>query len=209
MDGKHSAGQVAVFARHPEPGRCKTRIAAVLGDPTALRIYERLLSHTLALVRASGYPACLWVTPDERAGEASSWAPGFASYRAQGAGDLGARLFRAVESAFAENHGKVLLIGTDCPELTASHLEQAFTALDRADAVIGPTRDGGYYLLGLKKAHVFLFENIPWSTAETAEATVMALKRNNLSYICLPELTDIDTADDFLRFKHRPLFKAL
>ena len=104
---------------------------------------------------------------------------------------------RAFESIFHEQYDKILVIGTDCYELTAAIIQKAFHALDEYDAVIGPSADGGYYLLGMKKYYPFLFQNKVWSTATVCETTIQDFITNQLHHTTLPILNDIDTESDW------------
>ena len=116
---------------------------------------------------------------------------------------------QAVEMAFIHGAKKVILLGCDCPQISKDSVIFAFTALNRCDVVLGPTDDGGYYLLGLKEGHPFLFRNIPWSTGEVFEKTLNILKFQTLSYISLDALSDVDTLEDFNRVRHLEPLKHL
>ena len=115
----------------------------------------------------------------------------------QGAGDLGERLTRVIDDGFGDGATAVVVIGTDCPALTAAMLNDAFAALEHADVVIGPARDGGYYLIGLGAPHAELFADIPWSTPDVLAMTIDAAERGGLRVRLLPPLSDIDTAADW------------
>ncbi len=195
------SSKLIVFARYPEKGRCKTRLAKTLGENTALEIYRVLLGHTLEAVRKSGFPAELRVTPDENAIDDPAWGPYSGTFRPQGEGDLGVRMALAFKEAFREGATKVVVIGTDCPGLEAEILHQAYRELDTCEAVIGPASDGGYYLLGLSRENPGLFAKIPWSTPHVFQATKTILENRNISYLLLPTLADVDTEDDFQRLR--------
>ncbi|MGZ8559233.1 MAG: TIGR04282 family arsenosugar biosynthesis glycosyltransferase, partial [Chitinophagaceae bacterium] len=102
---------------------------------------------------------------------------------------------------FSKGYEKVQIIGSDCLELTSFIIEKGFSALDNTDVIIGPARDGGYYLLGLKDNHPLLFKNIEWSTSRVLEQTIEACHANNLHYSMLELLNDIDEAEDWLKAK--------
>ena len=104
----------------------------------------------------------------------------------------------AFEASFAQGYKKVCIIGSDCYELDTHILEEAFAQLDRKEVVIGPAKDGGYYLLGMRKMHMHLFENKKWSTSSVLSDTLNDLKEANLSFYLLPELTDIDEEKDLI-----------
>lgn len=205
--GRHF--EVILFARHPEAGRVKTRLAKDLGDENALRIYQALLAHTLETVRNSGYRNVLMVEPPDRTAEAGIWAPGMDLYLPQSGGDLGARMSDAVKSAFARGAERVLLLGCDCPQISKESLISSFKALEACDVVLGPCLDGGYYLLGLKEEREALFRSIPWSTGAVLEATLNILKKQTLSYILHEKFSDVDTQEDFERVRHLEPLKHL
>jgi rSAM/selenodomain-associated transferase 1 len=202
-------GEILVFARYPEAGRCKTRLAAGLGEAGALAVYRALLGHTLDVVRGCPARKVLWVDPPERARNAADWAPGMDLYLPQSQGDLGDRLAAATRARFESGARKVLLIGCDCPQISKDSLISSLAALDDVDVVLGPTDDGGYYLLGLKGWHPFLFQNIPWSTAEVLEKTLNILKNHSLSYFLRDSYLDVDTLDDYHRVRHLEPLKGL
>jgi hypothetical protein len=110
----------------------------------------------------------------------------------------------AFEATFAqEKSDAVVIIGSDCAELEERHVSEAFDALEFNDIVLGPAKDGGYYLLGMRVFVPELFESIAWSTSTVAEQTLRAVKEKNLSYMILDELNDVDTVEDYVQIKHR------
>jgi hypothetical protein len=104
-------------------------------------------------------------------------------------------MWTAIQDAL-QDYDKVIVIGTDCPDYTCEYIEQAINLLDETDVVIGPAMDGGYVLIGMKKAYEFLFYDIPWSSNAVLETTIEKIKNHSLSYALLPSLRDIDTPDD-------------
>ena len=198
-----------IFAKFPEKGRCKTRLAKSVGDEAALKIYRSLLDHTLAVARSIPCVKVLMADPPEHAEDGADWAPGMDAYLPQASGDLGARLAAAFAQSFAKGARKVIVIGCDCPQISKDTVISSFTALEAAEAVLGPTVDGGYYLLGLKEVRPSLFQNIPWSTDRVFLETVNILKFQTLSYISLEDFSDVDTLEDFNRVKHLGPLKHL
>ncbi|HKP95953.1 MAG TPA: TIGR04282 family arsenosugar biosynthesis glycosyltransferase [Fibrobacteria bacterium] len=198
-----------MFAKYPETGRCKTRLAKGVGEENALRIYIALLDHTLAVVRAAPCRKVLLADPPERASDAAEWAPGMDEYLPQSAGDLGDRMESAVDAAFRRGARKVILLGSDCPQISKDSVISTFAALDRVDVVLGPTDDGGYYLLGLKEGNASLFRDIPWSTEKVFEKTLNILKFQTLSYLLQNAFSDVDTPEDFNRVRHLEPLKNL
>lgn len=184
-----------IFARHPELGRVKTRLAADIGAEQALAIYRQLLAHTRAVAAPLEVHKTVWLAETTTAPEqAADWL-GYEQLP-QPPGDLGQKMQTAFAHDLARGAAKVVIIGTDCPGLSTAHLTEAFAALDTHDVVLGPAADGGYYLLGLKRLHPELFHNKPWSTATVRTETEADAARLHLRLHRLPELTDIDTGAD-------------
>ena len=179
--------EIAIFARWPEPGKAKTRLIPALGEQGAADVYARLLEMTVHEARESGLPFHLRVTGDDPA-RFKAWLGENLDVRDQGDGDLGAKLARVPVPG--------IMIGSDCPGLTAALLREAASVLPNRDAVIGPAQDGGYWLLGLKEPCPELFADMAWSTPEVFPETLRRLEAAGISPHLLPELVDIDTGDD-------------
>ena len=187
-----------VFARAPERGRVKTRLAAELGAEEALSVYCRLAERVVAAVRAGGsYSVTVAYTPRGAEPLMRRWLGTSVALRPQSGGDLGERMATAVADAFSAGAERVVLTGTDCPDVTADVVEEAFTRLDAADVVVGPASDGGYYLIGMSRAHRALFDGVPWSSVDTLRATLDRARASGLSVALLDERRDIDTAEDW------------
>lgn len=184
-----------IFIRNPIPGKVKTRLASTLGDAEALRIYHLLLEKTR--LAALDCQAERWLFYSDFADAADNWPNEAFHKKVQSPGDLGARMASAFEQAFAEGAKRLIIIGSDCPELDGALLNRAFDALDEADGVFGPANDGGYYLLGIKKMHPELFQDMPWSTESVGAETLSRMAAKGLSVHLLPELTDVDTEEDW------------
>src|SRR5687768_8651246 len=142
-----------------------------------------------------------------------SWFGDLFDYRAQGDGDLGRRMLAALERAFQDGADRVILIGVDCPGVTDAVITEAFSRLDAADAVLGPSFDGGYYLIGMKKLQKALFTDIPFGTGDTLQKTLMAARRGSLRVSLLDWKRDVNTGDAWkgvakLLTEKKPVFKA-
>lgn len=183
-----------IFVRNPEAGKVKTRLASTLGDEKALAIYKELLAHTRKV--CSGASAERFVFYAETIPATDEWSGGSFTRMKQAGTDLGQRMMHAFAEVFAQGHEKVLIIGSDCFELTTNIIEDAFELLEKYDTVIGPARDGGYYLLGLKKMNPALFVNKEWSTENVFRQTIHDIEKQLLTYALLPVLTDVDTEAD-------------
>ncbi|HEX6371662.1 MAG TPA: TIGR04282 family arsenosugar biosynthesis glycosyltransferase [Longimicrobium sp.] len=190
---------VLVFVRAPQPGRVKTRLAAAIGDGAALRIYRRLAEHTLAEARAlaaDGVALRVHYAPADAGDAVRAWLGGGPLYLPQADGDLGARMKDAFARAFAGGADRVVIVGSDLPEVSASRLRRAFELLDAHPAVIGPARDGGYYLLGLRRMAGGIFDGMEWSTPEVLERTLERFRAAGVEPAMLEVLADVDTVDD-------------
>lgn len=202
-DDAGAAEHLLVFARVPALGRVKSRLAAGVGEPAALAAYHELLAITRTAIVEAGMPATIWLAdaagPEPTATETQEWA-GLAAC-CQPPGDLGERMTAAFAAAFAAGASRVAIIGTDCPGLRASHLRQAFALLEEHDVVLGPATDGGYYLLGMRQPQPELFRNKTWSTASVLADTLADAQRLGHSVALLPELRDVDTADDLAAWR--------
>lgn len=200
-----SPEQLLVFAREPVLGRVKTRLAADIGPAAALAAYRELLALTEAAVAAARMPATVWLAeapapPADPARPRPEW-PG-RPWRVQpAAGSLGERLAHAFADAFGAGAARVVVIGTDCPGLSAELLREAFDHLTAHDLVVGPAADGGYYLLGLRAPHPALFANKAWSTATVLPDTLADAARLGLRVARLPTLTDVDSARDLAAWR--------
>lgn len=187
--------RVVLFAKAPRPGLVKTRIAAELDAPAAAAIYRVLLQRTLATLHR--FPGELRFTPADARDEFQAWLPHGWTLADQGAGDLGVRLRRAVEHALANGAQAVLLLGADCPAVEAGDVTEALHALENHDVVFGPASDGGYWLLGVRQMHPFLFEKMPWSTSSVLPLSLERAREAGLRTHLLRELRDIDTLEDW------------
>lgn len=189
--------RIVVMAKAPLPGLAKTRLIPALGEAGAAHLAARMLQQTLgtALAAAIG-PVELCAAPEPND---PAWrdvaVPTNVVWSAQGAGDLGARMARAAQRGCALGE-RVLLIGTDCPALSAAHLQWAAAALDAHHAALLPTFDGGYALLGLRQIHPSLFEDMPWSTATVAFETVQRARHIGWTVELSQRLHDIDEPAD-------------
>lgn len=183
-----------IFVRNPEPGNVKTRIARVAGDAVALRIYNGLLQHTHKIV--SPLPAAKFVFYSRFLQQDDLWEDEIFQKRLQSGETLGDRMREAFRLLFENGYEKIVIIGSDCYELTTPLLESAFSVLEEKDAVIGPARDGGYYLLGMKGLIPELFKGKEWSTSTVFRQTAEDLDNKGLTWGELPMLSDVDTLED-------------
>lgn len=190
---------VVVFAKAPVPGQVKTRLVPALGADGAAALALRMLRHTLAQAAGAGLgPVELCAAPDgthPALREAAATAG--ATLAVQGEGDLGARMHRAFERQLAK-HAGALLVGTDAPALDAAVLREAARALASHDAVFVPALDGGYALIGLRRADARCFVGMRWSHAQVMADTRERLRAAGLRWAELPPLADIDEPADLV-----------
>lgn len=185
---------VVVFGREPVPGRVKTRLAAGLGPERAAAVYAVLLDATLAVARRAAERVVLALAEPPSPG----WVPAEpVELEVQVPGDLGRRMAAAFARRFAEGETRVVLVGSDCPALSAAHLRSAHAALDDVPVALGPAADGGYWLVAQRAPGVAgMFEGVPWSSPGTLAATRRRLGELDVAWRELPELSDLDTAED-------------
>jgi len=192
-----SVNHLGLFAKYWEPGRVKTRLAATLGNELACELYEIFLFHLLnSIAPVSERTTVVFSPPDReadfRAAITENW-----MFEPQSEGDLGDRMRNFFAGQFSrgaatEQKTKVVVIGADCPQLSVAEIQTAFDELDNHDVVIGPSTDGGYYLLGMQGGLAEVFDDIDWSTSEVLPQTTQRLDQQNKSYVLLPAKTDVD-----------------
>ena len=187
-----------LFVRNPRQGQVKTRLARTLGDAEALRIYYLLLDRMRQTVLQ--VPADRLLFYSDRIDQADDWDSDSFQKHLQAGADIGERMHLAFETAFLQ-HKACLLLGSDIPEITPGLLLEAFSHLQTHDLVLGPAKDGGYYLIGLKRSIPSLFEGIDWSTSRVLRQTLDQARQLGLTWRLLPELTDVDEEEDWNRVK--------
>ncbi|MCY7350867.1 MAG: TIGR04282 family arsenosugar biosynthesis glycosyltransferase [Cytophagaceae bacterium] len=191
----HAHQALLVFIKNPRAGYVKTRIAQELGDEKALRIYQLLLTSTRQTTE--GLPFRKFLFYSDFVDETDEWNSPNYEKKVQHGPTLGDRMNDAFQKVLAEKGvTRAIIVGSDCPELSGSLLIKAFIALETHDFVIGPARDGGYYLLGMKQVEGKIFRNKTWSTASVLRDTLDDLGRLNKSFYLLPVLSDVDTVAD-------------
>lgn len=191
---------VAVFAKAPTAGRVKTRLIPPLSPEEAARVARALLEDTLHRFPAAiAAPFTLFLDgeADEALGEAAARAG--VAIRPQGTGDLGARLARAFAALREGGAERVVAIGSDSPTLDPARIAEALEALRSGDAALGPTEDGGYYLIGARRGEADLFRDVPWSTARVARVTRERARGSGLSLRLLSPWYDVDDAESLRR----------
>lgn len=190
MDNK----AIIIFLKYPELGRSKTRLAATVGAENALKVYQELLDHTHLITKDLNFDKYLFydkVTPYKM-----PWSDDIYQTAYQVETDLGGRMSNAFEQLFQKGYERILIIGSDCYDLTQEILEEAMQKLKNKEVVIGPAKDGGYYLLGLTRWIPELFTDVKWSTDEVFKSTTETLEKLQISYDTTTILSDIDVYED-------------
>lgn len=191
--------QLIVFTRYPEPGQTKTRLIPALGAVAAADLQRQMTEHLLAQVQPLQMESSCAVEirfAGGTLGQMRQWLGDDWGYAPQGEGDLGDRMAAAVQAACQRGATQVVIVGTDCPDVDAALVRDAFAALQTHDVVLGPALDGGYYLIGLRQEQPALFRRIAWSTPAVLPTTVAIARQHNLAIAFLPTLSDVDHPAD-------------
>ncbi len=184
-----------IFIKNPIKGTVKTRLAKDAGDDKALEIYQKLLAHTRQITSTLVSDKLLYYSKSLE--ENDEWTNDIYQKNVQVEGGLGEKMAAAFEDAFEAGYQKALIIGSDCIALSSNLLKKAFEQLETHDFVVGPTFDGGYYLIGMKKLLPTIFNQKKWSTESVFPDTIEDLQKAQKSYFLLPQLNDIDHLKDW------------
>jgi len=192
-------GALIVFAREPRTGKVKTRLAATVGETAAADVYAQLLSRSLSIAERSRFPARYLFAADSEEIDyfAGRLATDLWEVRTQCQGDIGQRMQHAIELVL-RRHQFVVLVGSDVADSRTMDLDRAWTLLSShsKSAVVGPSVDGGYWLIGLCKSEPMIFRGIPWSTDRVFQTTIARLGGLGLEVACLVPRHDVDEAED-------------
>lgn len=189
----HSENLLMIFIKNPELGKVKTRLAKTIGDERALHVYKLLLDHTHKVsIRVVADKAVFYsghIVDD-------IWRRDKFQQYVQKGNELGDKMSSAFIKAFNMGYKKAVIIGSDCFEIDEDIISNAFKILEENEVVLGPAKDGGYYLLGMTKFYKQLFENKSWSTENVLLDTLLDLSNLNATFKLLPTLSDIDEEKD-------------
>ncbi|WP_297691134.1 TIGR04282 family arsenosugar biosynthesis glycosyltransferase [uncultured Eudoraea sp.] len=192
-----------IFTRNPKLGKCKTRLAAAIGDQAALDIYMILLRHTAEITKDLNCSKEVHYTEEPESNDL--WDELIYSKHLQNGKDLGERMYNAFKTGFQKGYKKVIIIGSDIYDLSSEIIEKAFTELENSDYVIGPAADGGYYLLGMKSINKEIFTNKSWGTNSVLKDTLDDLRDKKVKLLQIKndidvyeDLKDIDVFQTFL-----------
>jgi rSAM/selenodomain-associated transferase 1 len=206
MDITPHSNAVALFVRHPVPGRVKTRLARDLGNENACALYQAMVKDILGSITASNLPLYLFHDGSDSGGLPEEWTAAACAVIAQQGDSLGARMAAAFEQLFANGIDHVALLGSDIPGLDAELLTAAFHALENGDSAIVPAVDGGYCLIALRGETYDhrVFQDIEWSTGSVLKSTLERMEQCGLRVTVLAPRQDIDTCDNLEAYCRNP-----
>lgn len=194
------------FVKYPTPGKVKTRLAATVGDREAARLYQELAEKNFReIVLLHQRKVCdlaVVFDPPGKIQDIKNWLSASCGYWPQSEGDLSERLICAFREAFQRGGKRIIALGSDTLGLTFKIIEESFEALKSNDVVIGPAKDGGYYLIGTNSFQPELFQEIPWSTSDVLAQTYKTINNLHLSYQTLSQLADLDEEKEYEPINH-------
>jgi rSAM/selenodomain-associated transferase 1 len=187
-----------IFVKYPEPGKVKTRLAENIGFENAAMLYRKMAEQIIYdLSKLADYRKIVFFDPPERRNDVMRWLKfNGLSFIAQEGNSLGEKILNAFKHAFSLGADKAVIVGTDCPQITTQTILKAFEKLKRSGVVIGPSYDGGYYLLGLRRFIPEIFHDVDWSTNLVFDQTMKKIRDKGLESDCLETFRDVDTVDD-------------
>ena len=188
---------LVLLAKRPRKGKVKTRLSNSIGEDEAFRIYQEILHKTNQTLLKTGVPVKIFLT-----GEGEYLPPSSFEIYEQQKGDVGMRMQHAISKAL-QTHDQVVLVGSDIPDLSPGIIAKAFTELEQKEVVLGPSEDGGYYLIGMRKMHASLFQGVTWSTSSVLTETLRKCAEEELSVSLVDTLNDIDTEADWKAYQSR------
>lgn len=194
--------RLVIFVKNPEKGKVKTRLAKESSEVFALDVYKTLLKYTREITFGLEVEKEVWYSTSIDSGDI--WEEGVFKKEIQKGGSIGERMQNAFKAGFQNGEiDKMILIGSDCAEISQEIIEEAFSKLDNVNVILGPAEDGGYYLIGMNSYFPQVFQNIDWSTSQVLEQTTNRVIEAELSCCLLEELKDVDVLDDWSAVKHR------
>lgn len=191
-----SKALVIVFVKNIKLGKVKTRLAKTIGNQGAFEVYSELVQVTENATKELKVDKRIYFSD---AVVDTKWKNDFKT--TQKGVDLGERMKNAFKKGFEDGYERIVLIGSDLPDITANHINKGLDALKQNEIVFGPAEDGGYYLIGLSKMHNFVFDNKPWSKTNLLSETLNELEEKQVTFTTLEPLNDIDTYEDLIASK--------
>ena len=202
---------ILCFCKHPDEGLVKSRLAKDLGTQRATEVYKILLNTTLQNISNSEFKTILYCHPNTNHPILEHYRDKYSlTLEKQCDGNLGIKMYQAIKN-YLDEENNVVLIGSDCLEIDAIYIKKAFEKLNLGnDIALGPTKDGGYALIGVNKLNISIFQDISWSSNQVLQQTKEKAFKLNWSVSCLPIIRDLDLLDDYEYFsthkKYRHLF---
>ena len=199
--------QLGLFAKFWQPGTVKTRLAVGIGEQSACKLYRAFVFHLIERLRDSADQRTVVFSPRERQSDFQKSIPSYWKLWPQSSGNLGTRMstffrdqfkFKSTEVEDELSPHKIVIIGADCPQLDAHLVQSAFDLLDAAPVVIGPSNDGGYYLIAMRQKCFDIFAGIEWSAETVFSRTAQRLEELKIEFLTLPTLTDVDDLESLL-----------
>ena len=196
-----TTNKLIIFTRYPEAGKAKTRLIPALGAEGAATLQRQMTEYVIGISREAINQVSGTISIEVHFAGGNQqlmakWLGNDIIYRLQSEGDIGLRMSFAFQTAFNQQNNRIVIIGSDCPQLNSQLIIQAFDALSQNDLVLGPATDGGYYLIGLRRFIPELFTGISWSTSEVLQQTIDIAKNLNLAVDYLETLSDVDRPED-------------
>lgn len=195
---KNTTRCIAIFSRAPVNGRVKTRLSKDLDETVVVNLYKNFVLDILQKIKSSKIQYKIFYDPPDTKNVMVEWLGADNEFILQQGSDLGERMKNVFNTMFEDSISSAVIIGTDFPDLPVKHLFEAFDGLKKSNAVIGPTFDGGYYLIGFNKDSFLshAFDHMPWGSNTVFKDTMALLNKTNLSVHVLPVWRDVDTYDD-------------
>ena len=189
---------VIIFVKYPEPGKVKTRLASKTNEAFALKFYNAIAQIIFEEIEQLGNDVdkYIYFSPLPDIELLKKWVKRDFFYVEQRGTNLGQKISNALKELFDKGYGKVIIMGSDVPDISKEVIQRSLILLDEKNVVIAPADDGGYSLLGIDAFYPMLFENIEWSTEKVFETTRSIIAENNLSLEVIEKLNDIDTRNE-------------
>lgn len=195
-----------IYAKRPLPGHTKTRLADGIGSENAAGVYARLLYSFLTQIGQTQWKVPLNITLSLASqADLPFFAHAYPEWKVcvQKKGTLGERMTTSIKDEFAAGAEKVILVGSDIPDISSVHIQQGFDILEDQDIVFGPTPDGGFYLIGTTNPSLNIFEDVAWSTPSALSTSIKNATAKKLSFSLIDELYDIDTQKEYFEWSQR------
>jgi uncharacterized protein len=202
---ENGEGCFLLFMKYPEPGKVKTRLSSEVSQDFVVKLYRRFILDILSSLENLEERLVICFSPPEREEELMAWLGLNRNYLAQEGEDMGQRMCGCFRELFSQGFERAVLIGADSPDLPPAILREAMAALEDNDAVLGPSTDGGYYLIGFTREgfHPAIFEGLSWGTNRVLAETRALLEAEGRKVHHLQEWRDVDTREDLLEFFNR------